>query len=46
MAHGEDPQLAEGVKYLLKQLESWQFDKPARPASPDRHGAGVLPSDR
>jgi tricorn protease len=46
MVHGEDPQLAEGVKNLLKQLESWPFDKPARPASPDRRGAGVLPSDR
>jgi len=46
MAHGEDPQLLAGVQHLLRELESFAFERPRRPASPDRRGAGVTPADR
>ena len=46
MAHGEDPQLVAGVQHLLRELESFAFERPRRPASPDRRGAGVTPADR
>lgn len=46
MVHGEDPQLVAGVEHLLGELENFQFVRPRRPASPNRAGAGVTPSDR
>ncbi len=46
MAHGEDPQLVAGVQHLLRELESFPFERPQRPAPPDRRGSGVTPADR
>jgi tricorn protease len=46
MVHGEDPQLAAGVEHLMKELEAWTFERPQRPAPPNRSGAGVTPQDR
>lgn len=46
MAHGEDPQLVAGVQHLLRELETFPFERAKRPAPPDRRGAGVTPADR
>lgn len=46
MAHGEDPQLVAGVQHLVRELESFPFERANRPAPPDRRGAGVTPADR
>ncbi len=46
MAHGEDPQLVAGVQHLLRELESFPFERAKRPVPPDRRGAGVTPADR
>jgi tricorn protease len=46
MAHGEDPQLVAGVQHLLRELESFTFERAQRPPSPDRRGSGVTPADR
>ncbi len=46
MAHGEDPQLVAGMQHLLRELETFPFERARRPAPPDRRGAGVTPADR
>jgi tricorn protease len=45
MVDGSDPQLQAAIQHLQKQLETWKFDRPNRPKSPDRSGAGVRPED-
>jgi len=46
MVNGDDPQLLAGVQWLQKQLETWKFDRPKRPAPPDRSKAGIPQADR
>jgi tricorn protease len=45
MVDGSDPQLQAAIQHLKKELETWKFDRPARPKSPDRSAAGVRPED-
>jgi tricorn protease len=46
LARGEDPQLEAAVRHLLEELERNPPTQPARPASPDRSGAGIGEQDR
>ena len=45
MQGGRDPQLEKGVAVLLEALETSAFERPARPAYPDRSGVGITPAD-
>jgi tricorn protease len=46
LAKGEDPQLEAAVKHLLDEIKTKGFQRPARPASPNRRGMGIPPADR
>ncbi len=46
MQDGGDPQLFAAIEHLLGELEGWEFDVQARPASADRRGAGITKEDR
>ncbi|HVS17865.1 MAG TPA: PDZ domain-containing protein, partial [Planctomycetota bacterium] len=46
MQDGRDPQLEKGVEVLLEELRTKAFQRPARPAYPDRSGVGIAPEDR
>ena len=43
MVDGSDPQLQAGIQHLLKQLETWKFERPNRPKAPDRSPTGCGP---
>ncbi len=46
MVDGADPQLDVAIRQMLEELKTWRGGKPARPAGPDRRGAGIPESDR
>lgn len=46
MLSGGDPQLDSAVELMLEELKTSAFKPPARPAYPDRKGAGIKPEDK
>lgn len=46
LAGGEDPQIDAAVEYLLEAVEREGYERPERPAEPDRSGFGIDPADR
>ncbi len=45
MVNGEDPQLDAAIANVSELLKTWKFDRPKRPASPDRSKAGIKTED-
>lgn len=46
MVDGSDPQLEVAIQHMLHELETHNWQPPARPAYPDRSGMGIRPEDR
>lgn len=46
MVDGGDPQLDAGIKHILDELERNGYQKPRRPAYPDRSGLGITEEDK
>jgi tricorn protease len=46
MVPAGDPQLDAAINHLKEELATKRFNKPARPAAPDRSGMGILPQDK
>jgi tricorn protease-like protein/C-terminal processing protease CtpA/Prc len=46
LASGQDPQIDAAVEYLLEAIEREGYQRPQRPAEPDRSGFGIDPGDR
>lgn len=46
MVNGEDPQLERALAELRGEMETWEYARPTRPASPNRSGAGIPAADR
>lgn len=46
LANGSDPQIDAAVTYLLEAIEREGYERPQRPAEPDRSGFGIDPADR
>ncbi|MGA1467531.1 MAG: S41 family peptidase, partial [Phycisphaerales bacterium] len=46
MMDGGDPQLEKAVELVLEQIGRTPYTKPARPASPNRSGMGIVEEDK
>ena len=46
MVDGGDPQLDAAIEHILGELESNAYQKPTRPAYPDRSGLGITEEDK
>ncbi len=46
LANGDDPQIDAAVEYLLEAIEREGYERPERPAEPNRSGFGIDPADR
>ncbi|MEM6674895.1 MAG: S41 family peptidase [Planctomycetota bacterium] len=46
MVEGRDPQLERAITELRAEIDAWTYQRPERPASPDRSGAGLPMADR
>ena len=46
MMDGGDPQLEKAVELVLEQIGRTPYAKPARPASPNRRGMGIVEEDK
>ncbi len=46
MASGGDPQLDAAIKLMLSEIQTNGFQKPKRPAYPDRSKFGIKPEDK
>ncbi|MBL8819952.1 MAG: PD40 domain-containing protein [Planctomyces sp.] len=46
MLKSGDPQLDSAIDLMLEELKTAAFKPPARPAYPDRKGAGIKPEDK
>ncbi len=46
LARGKDPQLDAAIKLMLEEIKRNPYQKPPRPAYPDRSKFGIAPEDK
>jgi tricorn protease len=46
LAQGKDPQLDAAIKLMLEEIKQHPYQKPDRPAYPDRSKFGIAPEDK